>query len=402
MENHIKLLNHKKQIILQGPPGTGKTRLAEELAFKMITNNELSEVEDRKKALNDLKEIGQLAFVQFHPSYSYEDFVRGIKVSSEGENVKYDTVNRIFMEMVDMADKSSITLKEQNIDEVYKGFIDNEIIKEIETKGTLEFNNENNSRVYKVELTNNKNGIRIHSKNTLTGISFITGLEYIKGNFQHKTTENNTYYKGLKLKFENYLKNNEISFDNTKVDDSKVYVLIIDEINRANLPSVLGELIYGLEYRGSYINLMYTIEREEDSKVNIPDNLYIIGTMNTADRSVGTIDYAIRRRFAFVDVLPNIEVVSDFAKEKFRDVQHLFINNTNNIGDNSFKPENRSEHLSSEFNPKEVAIGHSYFIAKNKEEFELKLRYEIIPILDEYVKDGILQKSAEEIIKSLL
>lgn len=173
------------------------------------------------------------------------------------------------------------------------------------------------------------------------------------------------------------------------------YVLIIDEINRANLPSVLGELIYALEYRDATVESMY--ESEGTRNIKLPKNLYIIGTMNTADRSVGHIDYAIRRRFAFYDVLPNASVViHKRAKELFDDVARLFDN------DNSY--------LSSDFDANDVQIGHSYFILSDDEdmtekelevELKQKLKYEIKPILYEYIKDGILLNSAKEVVENL-
>lgn len=125
------------------------------------------------------------------------------------------------------------------------------------------------------------------------------------------------------------------------------YALIIDEINRANLPSVLGELIYALEYRGEAVTTMY--ELEKDRQIILPKNLYIIGTMNTADRSVGHIDYAIRRRFAFVDVQPNETIIeSQKAKNIFKYLDSLF-----------------KEHLSPDFKKDDVMIGHSYFLVQD-------------------------------------
>lgn len=153
----------------------------------------------------------------------------------------------------------------------------------------------------------------------------------------------------------------------------KNYVLIIDEINRANLSAVLGELIYALEYRGEAVQSMYAIEGENN--LILPPNLYIIGTMNTADRSVGHIDYAIRRRFAFVNILPKDltnELGDQFEGALFAKVTNLF--NTN---------------LSPEFKKEEVQLGHSYFITKNTP-INIRWEYEIKPILLEYVKDGIL------------
>ena len=166
----------------------------------------------------------------------------------------------------------------------------------------------------------------------------------------------------------------------------KNYVLIIDEINRANLSAVLGELIYALEYRGEAVQSMYTIEGENN--LILPPNLYIIGTMNTADRSVGHIDYAIRRRFAFVNVLPKdltSELGDQFDSVLFAKVTDLF--NTN---------------LSPEFKKEDVQLGHSYFITEHTP-IDIRWEYEIKPILLEYVKDGILiGQDIEEIINSLI
>lgn len=162
------------------------------------------------------------------------------------------------------------------------------------------------------------------------------------------------------------------------------YVLIIDEINRANLPSVLGELIYSLEYRGEAVTTMY--EFLGDRQIILPKNLYIIGTMNTADRSVGHIDYAIRRRFAFVNVQPDENIIENQqAKNLFKAVESLF----------------SSQYLSPDFQKDDVMIGHSYFLAENEAELKVKMEYEIKPILKEYMKDGILLEAASEIIENL-
>lgn len=204
---------------------------------------------------------------------------------------------------------------------------------------------------------------------------------------------------------------------------SAKYVLIIDEINRANLPSVLGELIYALEYRYDEANpnettvesiyaLKQNMDDEEgDTKLKLPKNLYIIGTMNTADRSVGHIDYAIRRRFAFVDVLPELEPVHPIVLDIFKAISNLFINNFD-----EYQSTNRiisaNETLNADFRPEDVWIGHSYFICKKENSDENlsneeakpiltnKLKYEVLPILKEYIKDGILQDN--EITKAVL
>lgn len=210
------------------------------------------------------------------------------------------------------------------------------------------------------------------------------------------------------------------------------YVLIIDEINRANLSSVLGELIYALEYRYFFndsnekqreaeVESLYGIKNENASEDNrilrLPENLYIIGTMNAADRSVGHIDYAIRRRFAFVDVLPKKLNDSEkiiFHKTLYESVSKLFVKDFDIEKEYNYENIiNNETYLSNEFSAKDVWLGHSYFIQKiNKDnqgsiiekipaDMNIRLNYEVKPILMEYVRDGILKPSAVEVIKKL-
>ena len=189
-------------------------------------------------------------------------------------------------------------------------------------------------------------------------------------NLEALTRQMSTYFLRIVEKYYEFRENYKPTVDKIPL---KNYVLVVDEINRANLSAVLGELIYALEYRGEAVQSMYAIEGENN--LILPPNLYIIGTMNTADRSVGHIDYAIRRRFAFVNVLPKDltnELGDQFESALFAKVTNLF--NTN---------------LSTEFKKEEVQLGHSYFITKNTP-INIRWEYEIKPILFEYVKDGIL------------
>jgi AAA domain (dynein-related subfamily) len=269
-----------KNLILQGAPGTGKTRLAKQLAIYLqqpdsslesFMNDEVLDSDIFKKD-PELTDSEYIHVVQFHPGYSYEDFVRGIvtEVNAEGR-INYRVQNRILMDIV-------------------------------------------------------------------------------------KDAESNK---------------------------SKKYVLIIDEMNRANLPSVLGELIYALEYRGEKVKGIYKDYETNNYEISIPNNLYIIGTMNTADRSIGHIDYAIRRRFVFKNVLSDSEIITDEeAKECFQNVEELFSH----------------EYLSPDFNKDDVMIGHSYFLSGGRD-FELRREYEIKPLLKEYVKDGILY--GDEILEKI-
>jgi 5-methylcytosine-specific restriction protein B len=233
--------------------------------------------------------------------------------------------------------------------------------------------------------------------------------DFVRGIIVEVNSDNHPEYKVVNRTIADYS-------EKALYNPSANYVLIIDEINRANLPSVLGELIYALEYRydesddeNTTVESIYALKKEkedendeENKKLRLPKNLYIIGTMNTADRSVGHIDYAIRRRFAFVDVLPEAEPVHPIVREIFRDISALFVDNYDEIlRTKHIIPAN--ETLSPDFRPEDVWIGHSYFICKKENSDENltetyakpilanKLKYEVLPILKEYIKDGILQ-----------
>ena len=211
-----------------------------------------------------------------------------------------------------------------------------------------------------------------------------------EGQPQHPYANQDHLFKGVYQKFIEFLGDNPeevLSYDkkNVKQESEKPFILIIDEINRANLPMVFGELLYALEYRKDEVQSMYAIE--DDHRICLPPNLYIIGTMNTADRSVGHIDYAIRRRFAFEYIEPrnikdeNLQDGATFDDDLFNSVQKIFDNHT---------------WLSEEFDKRDVAIGHSYFITYDDHtkgmSRDMRIKYEVRPLLEEYIKDGILKK----------
>ena len=361
----VKLLKYKPQIILQGPPGTGKTREAKRIAKALLGLGENDSLEGNE----------QFKLIQFHPSYSYEDFVRGIvaKPNEEGNGIVYTAENKILGAFAQEA-LTNYLYSDGNI----KSWINNNFdrfkreiqnIIEKETKYILD---------EKTAITNIKEEefILNNTSSSTIDINFFKKLieKVIEENFEI-TAKNTRNLLGIEIRYSNYKLLIEKFLEKYIFHKSKLknYVLIIDEINRANLSAVLGELIYALEYRGEAVQSMYAIE--EENNLILPPNLYIIGTMNTADRSVGHIDYAIRRRFAFVNILPKDltnELGDQFEGALFAKVTNLF--NTN---------------LSPEFKKEEVQLGHSYFITKNTP-IDIRWEYEIKPILLEYVKDGIL------------
>ena len=361
--------------------------------------------------------------IQFHPSYTYEDFVRGISVkNNQNGDIIYKTENKVFAKYAERAlgnylnyNKENTTYsKEKKLDEYFNLFVE-KIIDDIENNAGFLKLTENVGLVsieedafrYKGNAEGwIKNGNRMLFKDIKRA--------YLDENLERQDLKKNPNLSGLAKQhasyfvrvlkiFYDFIADNNFGFDDEVLESEPLnnYVLIIDEINRANLSSVLGELIYALEYRGEPVKSMYDIDG--NNTITIPPNLYIIGTMNTADRSVGVMDYAVRRRFAFVDVLPKIIDESSLKGKKFKldtfqKVSTLFV--TNNIQEESDGVLNHSEHLSDEFRPEYVWLGHSYFIYED-DNFESQLKYEIIPILKEYVKDGILKESALKVIDTL-
>jgi 5-methylcytosine-specific restriction enzyme B len=165
------------------------------------------------------------------------------------------------------------------------------------------------------------------------------------------------------------------------------YLLVVDEINRADLGRVLGEAVYLFEPReiaegkGRVVRLPQPLDDGSDS-LSIPQHLYILGTMNSADRSIAILDLAVRRRFAFVDVWPDLDVVRqqgiEFAAEAFGKLQDIF----------------------AQYAPEDALVllpGHAYFLANDHEHLKRRLRYELIPLLAEYLQEGRLGPCTSEL-----
>ncbi|MDA0067143.1 AAA family ATPase [Brachyspira hyodysenteriae] len=169
----------------------------------------------------------------------------------------------------------------------------------------------------------------------------------------------------------------------------------MDEINRGNIAKIFGELITLLEAdkRKNADNEIEVKLPYSKEIFSVPSNLYIIGTMNTTDRSIGYIDYALRRRFAFITIKADKEKIENYYNdnEELKSKASTLFNNIENI---------IKEKLNEEFEIDDIMIGHSYFMAKDEEELKRKLDYEIKPLLLEYYKDGIL-KSDDNIKKSI-
>ena len=156
---------------------------------------------------------------------------------------------------------------------------------------------------------------------------------------------------------------------------SKKVLLIIDEINRANLSNVLGPVFYLFEKNQTNHNYSFSIG--DLSIERLPDNLFVIATMNTADRSLAVVDFALRRRFTWLTLKPHFLQIQEFQNEEFEDFDNIF----------------QKYATDDELN---LQPGHSYFIAKNENAMKERLKYELMPLIKEYLNEGYLVKAKDE------
>jgi 5-methylcytosine-specific restriction protein B len=385
----IKLLKTKKQIILQGAPGTGKTYATAEIALRAIGTAGIN-FSDRKKvmaAYGKAVKNKQIVFTTFHQSLDYEEFIEGIKPNNDSDTVTYDIASGIFKNMCkDAVQKDSLKDLQLAIESFKEECINATEKITLETKGKGKF-----TVTYRGGIT-----FRVRSKNSQAeeGVDFPASIENIEKLYRGENDGmyNKTYVWGIL----NHLKS-KYKLGDYKSDDAldKKYVLIIDEINRGNISKIFGELITLLEAdkRIGQKNSVSCKLPYSGDEFGVPDNLYIIGTMNTTDRSLGHIDYAVRRRFGFVTLEADKDKVNDF---------YASVNVSGNIKDKAVKLFNTisdliTDNCSPEFQYKDIMVGHSYFMAENIDELRLKLDFEIKPLLCEYVKDGLLTLSLDDI-----
>ena len=306
-----ELLEANKNLILHGAPGTGKTYTAKDIAAQIICGKPFSEIEknsDEEKAFNE-----QTEFVQFHPSYDYSDFVEGLR-PIEGENsgdVGFERKDGVFKEFCERALKSTTSGGNDNFDDAWKSFV-NELNESnsitIETKKKKQFT---------VELNQNGDGL-IDKQENYTRFYNYAQLYNVYRNLPGVPNGGHDNYRQAII---NYMKEHNGLDDYKPGQEStteKKYIFIIDEINRGEMSKIFGELFFSIDpdYRGTkgkvrtqYANMVKT-KNAFDYRLNsltygnffVPENVYIIGTMNDIDRSVESMDFAMRRRFTFVEL----------------------------------------------------------------------------------------------------
>ncbi|WP_283797200.1 McrB family protein [Campylobacter jejuni] len=375
--------------ILYGPPGTGKTYHTIDRALEIILKEEKIQIpsEDdrinRKKLFDEYVKNGQIVFTTFHQSYGYEEFIEGIKPRIDSEEnskeIKYEIKDGIFKELCEKALENRDSIKNFNF------YID-----KLKEKAKIDDNNpekyfELPNTKYSIQYRNGKT-FRIKfddmSKNHKDYPVSIDNIEKL-----YKTSNIDEIYNSVYVRaILNYLKSQGL--EDYKEKDEKTnlpYIIIIDEINRGNVSKIFGELI-------TLIEPSKRIGEKEELKVilpyskkefGVPKNVYIIGTMNTADRSITSLDTALRRRFEFIEMMPDVSKLS-MDCEGINLQELLKAINT------------RIEYLLD----REKTIGHAFFIGvENLNDLKKVFQNKIIPLLQEYfyndyaLIDAVLNKN---------
>ncbi len=381
--------------ILFGPPGTGKTFNTINKALEIIDNDFFQQNENDRTALKDkfkeYKKAGQIEFVTFHQSYGYEEFVEGIKAipvgkegNEDGTEMIYAISDGIFKKLSKKSlEEFLISNTSSNINK--KRFILN--AKSLNIQAELIQDDENNFRVIKGSKMRKGYATSFEQYNYFKLRKEVEDNAKLKEESEFFIFEEDYLFQSLSAassvilgRMSNGMIDWKEIFENITVDknqDIKNHILIIDEINRGNISKIFGELI-------TLIEPSKRIGADEEIKVKlpysnddfgVPQNLYILGTMNTADRSIALMDTALRRRFEFIEMLPDLEVLDGLEVDGI------------NIKLMLKKINQRIEYLYD----RDHTIGHAYFISLKEnatlEELENIFKNKIIPLLQEYFYD---------------
>ena len=366
--NYSGILRKSKNLILRGAPGTGKTYLAKEIAKELTGGNE-----------------DQIGFVQFHPSYDYTDFMEGLRPILENDGqINFGLQDGIFKKFCQKAKEAQKTGGQDNFDQAWDSYL--EYINVAEEK----------------EYITKTSYLSVNSRQNLS-VNYDSGVpgwslprKYVYELYKDKNYNKQEYYKsGGRTVLETLRKRFGLKdyLSPTEIDTDKKFVFIIDEINRGEISKIFGELFFSIDpgYRGrdGEVSTQYANLHESDDKFYIPENVYIIGTMNDIDRSVDTFDFAMRRRFRFVEVTAESQLyildekLGEHAEEAKTRLRNL------NVAIENVQELNSHYH-----------IGPSYFRNLKELDYDYELLWSdyLKPLLEDYLRGSYEE---DEILNTL-
>ncbi|EAK7532357.1 AAA family ATPase [Campylobacter jejuni] len=373
--------------ILYGPPGTGKTYHTIDKALEILGEN-LENRDEKKAKFDEYVKNGQIVFTTFHQSYGYEEFVEGIKPridsKENSKEVEYEIKDGIFKELCKKAlDNYKVSLltqeefvKSEDLENKIEIFLDElvdqqKFIEKIQSGG---FKLEEYNEKYRIITDDTNANLYLNLeifKTLLENKDKIINGRSIKQilNNKHRRQIDSYYFQLVKL-FKEREQDYKVDNNPSEKPELKPYIIIIDEINRGNVSKIFGELITLIEPSkriGEKEELKVTLPYSGE-KFGVPKNVYIIGTMNTADRSITSLDTALRRRFEFIEMMPDVSKLS-MDCEGINLQELLKAINT------------RIEYLLD----REKTIGHAFFVSvENLEDLKKVFQNKIIPLLQEY------------------
>lgn len=366
---YTDVLKSSKNIILRGAPGTGKTYLARQIARELTGGTE-----------------EQIDFVQFHPSYDYTDFVEGLRpLPSDDGQISFGLQDGIFKKFCERAKLAQKTGGQDNFEEAWESY--------------LEFINTTDEKEYLTKTSylsvNSRQNLSVNYDSGASG--WTLPRHYVYELYKNKNYDKQRYYKGggktvLKVLKERFaLKTYK---EAAEISSIKNFVFIIDEINRGEISKIFGELFFSIDpgYRGKdgEVSTQYANLHETNEKFYIPENVYIIGTMNDIDRSVDTFDFAMRRRFRFVEITAESQLgmldklLGDGAEEA-----KIRLRNLNAAIE-------KVEELNSHYH-----VGPSYFLKLQEVDFDYELLWSdyIKPLLEDYLRGSYEEVETLETLK---